>query len=68
MAGTIKGGKATAKKNKQRDPNFYRKIGALGGKKGRTGGFAAGAEGRKRASIWGAVGGSHSKRAAKKKS
>ena len=66
MAGTIKGGKMTAIKNKQRDPNFYRKIGAMGGQKGKTGGFAAGAKGRERASIWGAIGGSRSRRGSKK--
>ena len=68
MSGTVKGGKTTALKNKQRDPNFYRKIGAIGGKKGKTGGFAAGVEGRKRASKWGAIGGARSKRSAKKQS
>ena len=62
MAGTKIGGKVTATKNKQRDPNFYRKIGSMGGQKGRTGGFAAGVEGRKRASLWGAVGGTRSRR------
>ncbi len=66
MAGTVKGGKVTAKKNKLKDPDFYRKIGAMGGKKGRTGGFAAGEEGRKRASKWGAIGGSRSRRPSKK--
>ncbi len=65
MAGTVKGGQATAKKNKQKDPNFYRKIGAIGGRKGRTGGFAAGLEGRQRASIWGSVGGTRSRRGTK---
>lgn len=62
MAGTKKGGIITAQKNKQKDPNFYRKIGAMGGHKGRTGGFAAGDKGRERASIWGTIGGSRSKR------
>ena len=62
MAGTIQGGKATALKNKQKDPNFYRKIGSMGGQKSKTGGFAAGDEGRKRASVWGAVGGAKSRR------
>jgi general stress protein YciG len=65
MAGTVKGGQTTAIKNKQKDPNFYRKIGAMGGRKGRTGGFASGEEGRKRASIWGAVGGTRSRRGLK---
>lgn len=41
MAGTKAGGKLAAKKNLERDPLFYAKIGAKGGKNGRTGGFAA---------------------------
>lgn len=65
MAGTIKGGKMTAMKNKQRDPDFYKKIGAKGGKIGKTGGFAAGEAGRRRASEWGSIGGSRSRRGPK---
>ena len=41
MAGTKAGGLKAAKKNLARDPNFYAKIGAKGGKNGKTGGFAA---------------------------
>jgi general stress protein YciG len=41
MAGTKAGGKLAAEKNLARDPNFYAKIGAKGGKNGHTGGFAA---------------------------
>lgn len=42
MAGTKKGGKLAAATNKTRyGSDFYAKIGAQGGKKGRTGGFAA---------------------------
>ena len=42
MAGTTKGGKAAALKNKElHGPDFYARIGAMGGKKGRTGGFFA---------------------------
>lgn len=41
MAGTKTGGQKAAAKNKQRDPDFYAKIGRMGGKKGKTGGFAA---------------------------
>lgn len=41
MAGTILGGKKAAEKNLANDPNFYRRIGAIGGKRGTTGGFAA---------------------------
>lgn len=42
MAGTKAGGEAAAKTNKQKyGPDFYAKIGAAGGKKGKTGGFYA---------------------------
>jgi len=42
MAGTKAGGEAAAKTNKAKyGPDFYAKIGAAGGKKGRTGGFYA---------------------------
>ena len=42
MAGTITGGKAAAATNKSRHgSDFYAKIGAKGGKKGKTGGFFA---------------------------
>lgn len=42
MSGTLTGGQRAAVKNKQRHgTDFYKRIGALGGKKGRTGGFAA---------------------------
>ena len=44
MAGTVSGGKKAAKKNLEKDPDFYKRIGAIGGKKGRTGGFAANRE------------------------
>jgi general stress protein YciG len=44
MAGTKAGGVAAAKKNLAKDPNFYARIGAMGGKKGRTGGFFANRE------------------------
>jgi len=63
MAGTAKGGRLAAEKNKKRyGSDFYRAIGAKGGRAGRTGGFAAGEEGRKRASYYGAIGGSISRR------
>ena len=65
MAGTKAGGKLAAKKNLERDPDFYAKIGALGGRKGRTGGFAAGEEGRARARKYGALGGRFSRRTKK---
>jgi general stress protein YciG len=45
MAGTIAGGKAAASTNKTRyGKDFYAKIGAKGGKKGKTGGFYANRE------------------------
>ncbi len=45
MAGTKDGGKLAAKTNvKLHGPDFYARIGAMGGKKGRTGGFFANRE------------------------
>ncbi len=45
MSGTKKGGKAAAATNKSKyGGDFYAKIGAAGGKKGRTGGFFANRE------------------------
>ena len=41
MAGTKIGGMKAAAKNLARAPDFYAKIGAKGGRNGRTGGFAA---------------------------
>ena len=42
MAGTKAGGQKAAATNKAlQGSDFYAKIGAIGGKKGRTGGFAA---------------------------
>lgn len=63
MAGTKEGGIAAAKTNKAKyGADFYGRIGALGGKKGRTGGFAAGDAGRERARVYGAIGGRISRR------
>lgn len=63
MAGTENGGKEAAKTNKTKyGPDFYARIGAMGGKKGHTGGFAAGKEGRERARKFGAIGGRLSRR------
>lgn len=59
MAGTKAGGQKAAAKNLQKDPNFYAKIGAKGGKNGRTGGFAANPE---LARVAGAKGGRISRR------
>jgi hypothetical protein len=63
MAGTQKGGKAAANTNKAKyGADFYAKIGAMGGKKGRTGGFFANPELARRA---GAKGGRISRRTKK---
>jgi len=63
MAGTAKGGRLAAEKNRKKyGADFYARIGKMGGQKGHTGGFAAGAEGRKRASQYGAIGGTISRR------
>ena len=60
MAGTKQGGKAAAAKNKAKyGPDFYAKIGAMGGRRGRTGGFFAN---RELARIAGAKGGRISRR------
>jgi general stress protein YciG len=64
MAGTAEGGKKAALKNLQRDPDFYAKIGARGGKNGHTGGFAANPE---LARVAGAKGGRISRRRSTKK-
>lgn len=72
MAGTKNGGRAAAATNKKKyGADFYAKIGASGGKKGRTGGFASakkgddGLTGRERAAIAGARGGRISRRTKK---
>lgn len=63
MAGTVAGGKAAAKTNKELyGSDYYVKIGAMGGALGHTGGFAAGEEGKARARKYGAVGGRISRR------
>jgi len=63
MAGTVSGGLQAANTNKQRyGDDFYRKIGAKGGVKGRTGGFYAD---RFLASYAGRLGGTISRRGGK---
>ena len=60
MPGTVKGGKQAADTNKKKyGKDFYARIGAMGGKKGTTGGFAAN---RDLARIAGAKGGRISRR------
>ena len=63
MAGTQVGGKAAASTNKAKyGADFYAKIGAMGGKKGKTGGFFAN---RELARLAGAKGGRISRRTKK---
>lgn len=59
MAGNKTGGQKAAAKNKAKDPDFYKKIGAIGGAKSRTGGFYSN---RELARIAGAKGGRISRR------
>lgn len=68
MPGTYEGGKRAAKANLEKHgPDFYKRIGRLGGRKGTTGGFASpkvdanGMTGQQRASHYGRIGGSNSK-------
>lgn len=67
------GGQRTAERLKANDPDFYAKIGAIGGVKGKTGGFASdkvgldGLNGKQRASVAGAIGGALSRRGRVKK-
>jgi len=63
MAGTKDGGKAAASTNKNKyGADFYARIGAMGGKKGHTGGFYAN---RELARLAGAKGGRISRRSKK---
>lgn len=60
MAGTEGGGKKAAATNtKRHGSDFYKRIGAMGGKNGTTGGFQKGAEATRLA---GAKGGRKSRR------
>lgn len=63
MAGTKAGGQAAAQTNKLKyGTDFYARIGAVGGRKGHTGGFYAN---RELARVAGAKGGRISRRTAK---
>jgi general stress protein YciG len=64
MAGTIEGGRKTAAKNKGRDPDFYKKIGAMGGSKKVPKGFSTNPA---LAHEVGAIGGRKSRRSFAKK-
>lgn len=64
MSGTKLGGLKARDTNIKNDPDFYKKIGAKGGRNGHTGGFAADPELARRA---GAIGGKKSKRGKAKK-
>lgn len=73
MSGPAAGGAKAAEKNRAKHgPDFYKRIGALGGRAGKTGKFAFakvgpdGMTGRQRALVAGAVGGRLSKRPSKK--
>jgi general stress protein YciG len=60
MPGTVNGGRQAAETNKKKyGKDFYARIGAVGGKKGTTGGFAAN---RELARLAGAKGGRISRR------
>lgn len=69
MAGTQIGGVKAAQTNKTKyGSNFYASIGAKGGKRGKTGGFASekkgadGLTGKERARVVGSMGGRISRR------
>lgn len=75
MAGTQDGGKAAAGTNKKKyGADFYARIGAMGGRKGHTGGFGSklvdenGMTGQDRAREFGRVGGRISRRTKASKS
>lgn len=74
MAGTIEGGRKAAATNIERNgSDFYARIGAIGGHKSKTGGFASekigkdGLTGAERAKVAGRLGGKISKRGPAKK-
>jgi general stress protein YciG len=65
VAGTLEGGRKAAAMNKQlHGADFYKRIGAKGGRNGNTGGFAANRELARKA---GAIGGAKSKRGPNKR-
>lgn len=68
MAGTVIGGAKARETNLKNDPDHYRRIGAIGGKLSKSGGFASqktspdGRTGQDRARAAGLIGGKRSKR------
>lgn len=68
MSGTRAGGLLAKAKNLAKDPEFYKRIGEIGGRNGKTGGFASdlvGKDGRtgfQRARVVGRKGGRISRR------
>jgi DnaJ-class molecular chaperone len=63
MAGTVEGGEQARDTIYDKYGNkFYQVIGARGGASSRTGGFGQGTIGKIRASIWGKVGGTISRK------
>lgn len=67
LSGSRAGGLKAAATNKAKDPNFYRRIGQIGGRNGNRGGFAkapweSDEEHRARVRAAGALGGSVSRR------
>lgn len=74
MSGTREGAIKTSKTNRERHgADFYARIGALGGKKSKNGGFASdkvdknGLTGAERAKKYGRIGGAKSKRGKREK-
>lgn len=58
MAGNRKGGKQASATNKRLyGDDFYKRLGAKGGKRSRGGGFGQGEAGKARARVWGKLGG-----------
>jgi general stress protein YciG len=68
MSGTRIGGLKARDKNIAKDPDFYRKLGKIGGVRGTTGGYASnkigkdGLTGPERSKISGKLGGTISRR------
>jgi len=68
MAGTKAGGQKTRDRNLLKDPEYYSKIGKIGGSRSHTGGFASpikdkrGMDGGDRASYFGRIGGLKSRK------